>query len=503
MFSGEENMTQEIKSKRIFLIGWDNISEELVNVVLRLRDGGHKILYWSSAGGEDKYIDTCKKKFKNTIFHRRQDARFGIPPEEYKDTKFEPPSEELIKQFYETESILATMKNFEKISKFTPEKKYIYHNMLGYWRGVIKRLKPDVIIFALWPHDGYNYLVYSMAKFLRIKTIIFESSIIAGRHLLINDIKIGSTSLKNEIKHNKKKYFKVGDLNSDIRANYENQAVVNKETYKLLPELEKFYRRQQGIKLFYKKIKMVLTSITDFSFVGKAYNYIIKQFKSNIKKEYKSQQSKPDINKKFIYVALHFQPECSTSPLGSVFVDQVLMIKILSASIPRGWLIYVKEHPYQWMPGGLSFFNFRYQDYYRSIAGLKNVHLVPIKTSPAALINRSLAVATVTGTSGWEAVLKLKPVLNFGYAWYRDCPGVFRVNSVGSCKKIIEKIQSGFKISNQDIINYLVSFDKISFRCYFGKYIKNQSGITEDKNTKNIYDILKKELAKQEAIRMF
>ncbi|MDP2946803.1 MAG: capsule biosynthesis protein, partial [Nanoarchaeota archaeon] len=91
--------------------------------------------------------------------------------------------------------------------------------------------------------------------------------------------------------------------------------------------------------------------------------YIANKFKQNLKKEYNSVQTKPDFDKKFIYVPLNLQPECSTSPQGNIFVDQILMIETLSASLPSDWIIYVKEHPIQWLRRGLNFFYYLYQGY--------------------------------------------------------------------------------------------------------------------------------------------
>ena len=89
-------------------------------------------------------------------------------------------------------------------------------------------------------------------------------------------------------------------------------------------------------------------------------------------------------------------------------------------------------------------------------------------TDNVTLIDNSQAVATITGTSGWEAALRRKPALVFGHAWYRDCPGVYRVNSVDSCQEAIGEHITKDSISEQMIINYLYSFDKISIRGSLG-----------------------------------
>jgi len=94
------------------------------------------------------------------------------------------------------------------------------------------------------------------------------------------------------------------------------------------------------------------------------------------------------------------------------------------------------------------------------------VSLIPVSTSTFDLIYKAQAVATVTGTAGWEALLNSKPPLIFGLPWYRDCPGVFRVNNVESCKVAFNRIKNGFRINQQDIINYLKSVDNINFDAF-------------------------------------
>jgi len=164
---------------------------------------------------------------------------------------------------------------------------------------------------------------------------------------------------------------------------------------------------------------------------------------------------------------LHYQPECATAPLGTVFVDQILMIKILAAVIPDDWVVYVKEHPYQWLMQGINYTNSRYPGYFEKIAKIKKVKLIPIEIETTELIKKSQVVATITGTVGWESVVRKKPVLMFGYPWYRDAPGIFKVNNVSSCQTALDKINSGLTIKEQDIINYLISFGNISVHTSF------------------------------------
>ena len=170
------------------------------------------------------------------------------------------------------------------------------------------------------------------------------------------------------------------------------------------------------------------------------------------------------------------------------------MIEILSYSLPKGWIIYLKEHPKQRMVRGYNYFASRYRGYYKRIAKLKNVQLVPIETNTFELTKKSQAVATVTGTTGWEAVLRSKPVLIFGYPWYRDCPGLFRVDSPQSCKEVFNKIKNGLHANEQDVIRFLYCLDKASINASIETLSKRVHILSFEKNINNISNAIINEL---------
>ena len=91
---------------------------------------------------------------------------------------------------------------------------------------------------------------------------------------------------------------------------------------------------------------------------------------------------------------------------------------------------------------------------------------MPTETDTYELIEHSRAVATVTGTPAWEAILRGKPAVMLGYYWYRDCPLVFKADDVAGCRQAFEKIVKGFRIETREVINFLKSFDEATIRCY-------------------------------------
>lgn len=465
-------------------MGWDNTKPAYIKAFQELQSSGYEILYWVVPYKNE--IANNKLQFTRTQFHWHGEAINLIPPPEIDEAEFAPPGEDLLEHLYEIESILATMKKFYKLSSSALAKKHLFHRLIQYWYGVIKKFEPEIIFFSGYPHSVFDYTVYSLAKFLKIETIIFTYTGITDRYLLASDFKQGSVALRAEYLKNQNKQFKFEDLSPDIQKYYKWH--LDHAAGEMRPDLEKTLKSLAGVNKLVLKLRVLLKSFYDLSFFKKLAGYIAKEIGPNMKKEYLAWQVIPDFSKKYIYLSLSYQPESSSSPLGGVFVDQILMIKMLSYCLPKDWLIYVKEHPIQWAVSSLAYFDYRYKGYYQEIAKVHNVKLIPIETNSHKLIVNAQAVGTVTGTSGQEAIWRLKPAIIFGNISYQDCPGVFKVKNSAACRAAIEKIASGFKVEQQQIINYLVSLDRVSYHLNIDKALPGK--LTEEDITKTIISIM-------------
>ena len=71
------------------------------------------------------------------------------------------------------------------------ERKHLYYQMLGYWGPILKKYKPDLIVFTAVPHAVYDYLVYELAQLWNIRTIMFDSTLLGDRYLYMNDFRVG------------------------------------------------------------------------------------------------------------------------------------------------------------------------------------------------------------------------------------------------------------------------------------------------------------------------
>ena len=212
--------------------------------------------------------------------------------------------------------------------------------------------------------------------------------------------------------------------------------------------LKEWDRRVKDVTPFYMKNLKVFSERTFFVNKRrfkklrdpiKLVKFVLFLFKKNIRNfvlhfEYKTVSSQPDLSKKFIYLPLHLQPELSTCPTGGAMVNQELVVEMISSILPKDVYLYIKENPKQgyWC---------RDRKFYKNILKInKSIKFVPLKMSTHTLINNSIAVATVAGTAGWEALFRQKPVLIFGDCFYDSAPGVFKIKSNEDCRLAMDNI---------------------------------------------------------------
>lgn len=477
---------------RLFFIEWSGKEFGMTEIVAGLKRRGHEIAYWT---GPELSSEVDFSRFPGTIFHDYKDALFARPAPGVDVSGFTPPGAKLIVSFAELESEVLTMmsKLFENMQ--VNERKSLYYEYLEYWNGVLELLRPDAIFFSNVPHTVYDFVLYSLARRRKIKTVLFEVTRVNARSIVVNDFEEGNAPLRAALAGDCGRRHVLSELEPDVRAYYEAQAyLIRHERPKdVADQLKRF----SGWSVFRIKLRSFWTTLTvhkDLSVFIKILTYLPRRFGRNQRTEYNSVAAKPDFSKKFIYAALQYQPECSTSPLGGVFVDQLLMLKILSAALPSGWEIFVKEHPLQWKQRGSSYFSYRYRGYYDAVAALPNVRIVPTDSDNTALIDKSQCTAVVIGTAGWEALLRGKPALVFGHAWYSDCKGVFKVRDVEGARLAFEAAQKGAGPSREDMIDYLFCLGKVTLLGFREGYSQAVSPITVEENVANHVRVMEEAL---------
>lgn len=479
---------------------WADKDRELVTLMRALSTAPHTLVYWLG------HSDAEANNLPGVIFHSHRDAGLALPARDVDTSDFSPPGEDIIKVFYNVESIVLTMMNRSLDKALVNERRHLYYEMLRYWLGVFKTYRPEIIIFPVEPHSIYDYIVYELAKHFSIPILCFNETRASDRLLYMNDFRKGSRRLLEEMEKNKGRAFTLEDLSIDLRQYYTKRAVTERDK---TPSYVGFLQNKYSLSRRLSPAK-ILKSIREGTFLKKAYNFLFVEkeiglvakslvmfsyrFRPNLKKEYARVQRAPDMGNKFVYAALQVQPERSTSPMGDMFVDQILVLETLSYTLPKDWVIYVKEHPLQWVRIGINYSSSRYRGYYERIAKIPNVRPIPVETNSYELMKNAQAVVTVAGAPGWEAILHSKPAIVFGNPWYKDCPGVFRVDDVDSCAAALKSIAGGFHVEQGAVINYLKSLDTETIHGYFAVSNEKASALNRRENMQSIMSVVLAEL---------
>jgi hypothetical protein len=166
----------------------------------------------------------------------------------------------------------------------------------------------------------------------------------------------------------------------------------------------------------------------------------------------------------FVVYFMHYQPERSSLPEGLLFAQQWLAIRLLSWALPEGWTLVVREHPSMWLhPLDITV---RTPDLYREISLLPNVKICSMDLDTFEVIDKSEAVATLTGSVGFQAILRNKPVIAFGLPAYKDHPACFSVASLDALRTALRVIARGDlsdRFTDEALVEYLRWIERNSF----------------------------------------
>ncbi len=291
-----------------------------------------------------------------------------------------------------------------------------------YWaHDVLTRKKPELMVFHNLPHESFDYVLYLIAKFFGIRTIVLHQCFLLSDRFWISESMetFGDFDAQPEI-------------NERVRSNYklpENWYYMNDVSSKWLYTLRDFLKE-----IIMRPWRMPVAAMRFY------YNRAYDVNRNKYVKEY-------DEKSQYIYFPLHLQPELTTSAMGGIdgrYGDQIQALEQLSLLIPSDVVIYVKENPKQTAQQ-------RDELFFARLSILPNVHLVSPATASRELIKNSIGVATITGTAGWEALFYGKPCMIFGNAWYANFQGVTRFSATISFNDWMSNLPE----SNDDLISSL------------------------------------------------
>lgn len=343
-----------------------------------------------------------------------------------------------------------------------------YHALLRYWLGALDALQPELIVFSISPHIVFDYVLLALARYRGIPTFMFERLGLPGWIFPMEDFRRGSSDLRAAL--HQKPMVQVDQVPAAFRtwllASASGQGAVpanfqrKLERYKLsssakMPSLLRalIHEFKRAVVLLRRNgLRPAPNSYLRSQYFPHGRCGPLETFLSRLKGVFAKRQlmrfhdarARTDDAEKYILLALHYQPERATVPMGGEFGDQTLIVDLLAKSLPAGWKLFVKEHPWQLQSFGRGEVQ-RTEEFYASITVHPNVVLLPRDAATATLVRGARAVATVTGSVGWDALCSGIPVLLFGAAWYRDCAGVFNIVGRADANAALRAIEAGSK----------------------------------------------------------
>ena len=444
--------------------------------------------YW--IGRKEQIHNQLLKNFESLPFHDHHDAMIAKPVERFNCYKNFRLNKETINKFLKCEKI--SLKMMDRIDNSGTlkhsDRVNLYYDHLNYWINVFEEIKPDILFMVSTPHQIYDYILYEICKFKGIKTIMFGLGFDLNLIYIKNDFEVGSGFAFDDYnkclkkKNITNKISKRSQLLIDnIQNKYEDaipKKVMDQIEQKSVNLMYQFFiyilkRILKNLLFFlfcikyliiskHNKLKKITSLITEI----KVWNYdnIISKIRIFLIKKYYNSLCLKEINFKcsYVYLPLSYQPELASSPEGDIFVDQLLMIKLIALNLPKDWKLYIKEHPVQFTYNLGTNANVRSLEFYDKIKFYKNVELIPMNITPFSLIDNAKAIATITGTSGWEALLRKKPVLYFGYPWWHGCYGSFFISNSRDIKNAFKIIKTSFVYNEEKIKLFINLIEKYS-----------------------------------------
>lgn len=480
-------------------------------------------VYWVGYADDDSN-KIVPEQFPNTIYHPYFDAWKCIFPQSVVEKANTMSIDTDFLRKYASEELIAIKMmdrmDLDRRSFNFMERQRHFRNYVRHWMAAIELLKPDCVISPVMPHRVFDYTLYLLCQWHHIPYVFFDHTPLSNRFIAMDNVmNIGDLFQKEYqsfIKEEHPEAFVSQDIKDKItklRGDYKSaepeymkkQAIANKRSSSYFGKFSRlaskvlkkgdYYLGKEGVFIvgldnYYKREDRRIED-GKYPFVRFARKKLQAQkYMKRLRVYYESKTSDIPENEKFVIYFMHYQPEATTCPAANIYVDQQLCIDTLLRILPSDYKVYVKEHPSQFaarMEGNTSRMSMLYDD----LAKNKRVRLVSLTKDSFSLIEKASAVATGTGTVGFEAMVRKKPVIIFGFSWYENYDkGVLRIMDSASASKINSFIEN-YSYDEHALMAYLAAVDKGTKKAYYYQAVgKDALQLSEDECVENIIDSL-------------
>jgi len=350
-----------------------------------------------------------------------------------------PLAAELLEKMRECEAIFLMMMDrktrYRDVSYYERQQEFRRH--LRYWNHVLSTENINVLLMNHVPHQCYDWVLYCLCILRNIPVLFLERANTIDVFYVVRTVEESAKILKEQMDSLRRQYanpevaIPLSPKFEEYFRLYTNEKVEpwrmfwRRENFKETSFVKKWGR--VALRMLYHKPRYLFSSVCSPTF----WTRKIRQHRTFAL--YDRYIVAPDLNQPYVYLPLHLQPEATTCPMAGAYGDQQIMVQLLAACLPPGVRLYVKEHPTQEE-------RCRNEEFYSSMLQIPSVSFLPRDFDSFSLIENAVAVATATGTAGFEALFRKKPVLLFGHRFYQYASGVYPVHSEEDCRSAVASI---------------------------------------------------------------
>lgn len=455
--------------------------------------------------GPALYVGLEREALQNTAlasapFYDVNDARMAVSPKHINGFAEKALDPDLLAGFTPYQSILYEMTSRFMLGKkngsFAQRRQYIWQ-LYRIWEGLFDQYQPDMVIAGSMPHRVFDYVIYIICEkrgipFIALEPtslphLVYACNSVHDQSKLFDDINFSGKKLAPLSDQTKDYFAYVKDPPADYRPTfYSLSGLFSEEQDKPLHLKQRMLKNlPQTMRLSALMINLIIKGAwgrkigTVFTLPAahvfsdppsmpatQGQNMVL-NFKAaytvaRSEKWYHNHLSDLDYDKPFIYLPGNFQPERSTVPDAGYFYDYALIFDMLDRAVPDGWQIAYKEHPRSFMrPVALD--NPRDIDFFlRLKRACPRLKFLDPKADSKRLVKHCEAVAIASGTTGWEALARGKPVLLFGEYWYGRAQGVYRIDALDQLHQAMAEIEKGIQINEKAVIEFLQRVESVS-----------------------------------------
>jgi hypothetical protein len=281
-------------------------------------------------------------------------------------------------------------------------------NCARYAWSILKGCAPDLIVFHNHPHGLFTYIVLKSALRLGVPVLLVHFSALPWRMCISRyskDATLTRCALQDNC--NEVERASITSYMRRLQAGHEG-AIPSSDLRLMSAKTKPLYFGEELRGLLKGSILKNAMRISRKWAVYRAFTKFVRH----------------ETRSRYVAFLMHYQPEETTIPRGGMFAQQLNAIVKLRALLPADIGILVKENRATFRAPLILAMGVRSYDFYRTIASLPDTFLVPLEYDTFTLVDGSLAVATITGSVGLEALCRGKRVIIFGDANYESFSGV-------------------------------------------------------------------------------